>query len=148
MLDEEHRHRSLAAVLDDVPPRGRALLAIDDAELVDDIGGALAALASSRRQGLMIVATGKPDSLRQSYGHWTGVVRRSRLGIVASASSDLDGDLIGVVLPRRLPIPARPGLVWMVSDGDAILAQVAVDLGAHPVEAGRSRGVLSNQAEL
>ena len=44
----------------------------------------------------MIVATGKPDSLRQSYGHWTGVVRRSRLGIVMAAASDLDGDLVGV----------------------------------------------------
>ena len=76
-------------------PTGRVLIAIDDAELVDDIGGALAALAASRRPGLMIVATGKPDSLRQSYGHWTGVVRRSRLGIVMAASNDLDGDLVG-----------------------------------------------------
>jgi S-DNA-T family DNA segregation ATPase FtsK/SpoIIIE len=76
----------------------------------------------------MIIATGKPDSLRQSYGHWTGVVRRSRLGIVTSASSDLDGDLLGAMLPRRLPIPARAGLVWMVADGEAVLAQVAADL--------------------
>ena len=76
----------------------------------------------------MIVATGKPDSLRQSYGHWTGVVRRSRLGIVTSSSSDLDGDLLGAMLPRRLPIPARPGLVWVVVDGEVALAQVAVDL--------------------
>ena len=50
VLDEQHRHRSLAAILDDVPPVGRVLLAIDDAELVDDIGGALAALAA--RAGL------------------------------------------------------------------------------------------------
>jgi S-DNA-T family DNA segregation ATPase FtsK/SpoIIIE len=148
VLAERHRHRSLAAILDDIPPTGRVLLAIDDAELVDDIGGALAALAASRRSGLMIVATGKPDSLRQSYGHWTGVVRRSRLGIVTAASSDLDGDLVGVILPRRLPIPARPGLAWLVSDGDAVLAQVAVDSDPNRLDAGRSRGLLSNQAEL
>jgi S-DNA-T family DNA segregation ATPase FtsK/SpoIIIE len=148
VLDERHRHRSLAEMLDDLPPTGRVLIAVDDADLVDDIGGALAALAASRRPGLMIVATGKPDSLRQSYGHWTGVVRRSRLGIVAAASNDLDGDLVGVVLPRRLPIPARPGLVWLVSAGDAVLAQVAVDPGPHPLDAGRSHALLSNPAGL
>jgi S-DNA-T family DNA segregation ATPase FtsK/SpoIIIE len=75
----------------------------------------------------LIIATGTPDSLRQSYGHWTGVIRRSRLGLVTTAASDLDGDLLGAMLPRRLPIPARPGLVWLVADGDIVLAQVAVD---------------------
>ncbi|MEY2417221.1 MAG: segregation ATPase FtsK/SpoIIIE, family, partial [Ilumatobacteraceae bacterium] len=148
MLDQQHRHRSLAAIFDDIPPCGRVLIAVDDAELVDDMGGALAALSASRRPGLMIVATGKPDSLRQSYGHWTGVIRRSRLGLVMAASSDLDGDLIGMVLPRSMPIPARPGLVWLVSDGQAVLAQVAVDAGPHPPDAGCSHDVLSNQAEL
>ncbi len=127
MLDEQHRHRSLEEIVGEIPSSGRVLIAIDDAEMVDDIGGALAALAASRRHGLLIVATGKPDSLRQSYGHWTAVVRRSRLGMVTSASSDLDGDLLGVTLPRRLPVPARPGLVWLVADGDAVLTQVGID---------------------
>jgi S-DNA-T family DNA segregation ATPase FtsK/SpoIIIE len=127
VVGDEHRHRALSEIIDVVPPTGRVLIAIDDAEMVDDVGGALAALAGSRRHGLMIIATGKPDSLRQSYGHWTGVVRRSRLGIVTSASNDLDGDLLGAMLPRRLPIPARPGLAWLVSDGDIVLTQVAVD---------------------
>jgi S-DNA-T family DNA segregation ATPase FtsK/SpoIIIE len=127
VLGEEHRHRSLSEIIDDVPSAGRVLIAIDDAEMVDDVSGALAALTASRRHGLMIIATGKPDSLRQSYGHWTGVVRRSRLGVVTSASNDLDGDLLGAMLPRRVPIAARPGLVWLVSDGITVLAQVAVD---------------------
>ena len=94
------------------------LIVVDDAELVDDIGEALAALAASHRHGLMIVAAGKPDSLRQSYGHWTAVVRRSRLGLVATAANDLDGDLLGAMLPRRTPIAPRPGLMWLVADGD------------------------------
>jgi S-DNA-T family DNA segregation ATPase FtsK/SpoIIIE len=126
-LGEQHRHRALSEIIDDVPSTGRVLIAIDDAEMVDDANGALAALAASRRHGLMIIATGKPDSLRQSYGHWTGVVRRSRLGVVMSASNDLDGDLLGAMLPRRLPIPARPGLVWLVGDGAIAMAQIAVD---------------------
>ncbi len=127
VLDERHRHRALGDILGDLPSTGRVLIAVDDAELVDDIGGALAALAASRRPGLMIIATGKPDSLRQSYGHWTGVVRRSRLGMVTAASNDLDGDLLGAMVPRRLPIAARPGLAWLVSDGEVTLTQVAVD---------------------
>jgi S-DNA-T family DNA segregation ATPase FtsK/SpoIIIE len=75
----------------------------------------------------MIIAAGKPDSLRQSYGHWTSVVRRSRLGLVTTAANDLDGDLLGAMLPRRTPIDPRPGLVWLVADGDVTLLQVAVD---------------------
>jgi S-DNA-T family DNA segregation ATPase FtsK/SpoIIIE len=92
----------------------------------------LASLAASRRHGLLIVATGKPDSLRQTYGHWTGVVRRSRLGLVTTAANDLDGDLLGAMLPRRTPIAPRPGLVWLVSDGTFVLTQVAVDAPIAP----------------
>jgi DNA segregation ATPase FtsK/SpoIIIE, S-DNA-T family len=130
VFGEERRYRSFGEIIDDVPATGRVLIAVDDAEMVDDVGGALASLAASRRHGLVIIATGKPDSLRQSYGHWTGVVRRSRLGLVTSAANDLDGDLLGTMLPRRLPVPARPGLVWLISDGDVVLTQVAVDAAA------------------
>ncbi|MEP7203254.1 MAG: FtsK/SpoIIIE domain-containing protein [Ilumatobacteraceae bacterium] len=133
----QNRCRSLDEVLDHVPPTGRVLIAVDDAELVDDVGGALASLAASRRAGLMIVATGKPDSLRQSYGHWTGVVRRSRLGVVSTACNELDGDLLGAFLPRRIPVAARPGLAWLVSDGTAVLAQIAMD-AASEVEYGNA----------
>jgi S-DNA-T family DNA segregation ATPase FtsK/SpoIIIE len=127
VFGDENRCRSLDEIVGDVPSSGRVLIAIDDSELVDDMDGMLAKHAASRRPGLLIVATGKPDSLRQSYGHWTGVVRRSRLGIVTAASNDLDGDLLGAVLPRRLPIAARPGLAWLVGNGDVELVQVAVD---------------------
>jgi S-DNA-T family DNA segregation ATPase FtsK/SpoIIIE len=121
----QNRHRSLADLVDSVPCDGNVLIAVDDAELVDDVGGMLAALAASRRPGLLIAAAGKPDSLRHIYGHWTGVVRRSRLGIVTTAANDLDGDLLCATLPRRVPIAPRPGLVWVISDGLVVLAQVA-----------------------
>ena len=127
VFGEQNRHRSLADIIDAVPCDGHVLIAVDDAELVDDVGGLLAGLAASRRAGLMIVAAGKPDSLRHSYGHWTGVVRRSRLGVVATAANDLDGDLLCADLPRRVPIAPRPGLVWVVSDGGVVLAQAAID---------------------
>ena len=134
-IGAENRHRSFAEFVHDLPSQGRVLIAVDDAELVDDVGGVLASLASSRRHDLMIVATGKPDALRHSYGHWTGVVRRSRLGIVTAAANDLDADLLGAVLPRRLPIAARPGLAWLVSDGNVVLTQIAVDHAQEPAAA-------------
>ena len=103
------------------------LLVVDDAELTDDTSGALAALIHRRRSGLLVVAAAKPDALRQAYGHWTGTVRRSRLGIVAAAGGELDGDLLGVMAPRRLPVAARAGLVWLIDNGTMTLCQLAVD---------------------
>ena len=144
----ENRHRSLAELIDAVPGEGRVLIAVDDAELVDDVGGVLASLAASRRHDLLIVATGKPDALRHTYGHWTGVVRRSRLGVVTAAASDLDADLLGAVLPRRLPIAARPGLAWLVSDGDVVLTQIAVDHADEPTAAAREPSPFKSSRSL
>jgi S-DNA-T family DNA segregation ATPase FtsK/SpoIIIE len=110
----------------DAPSRDTLLL-VDDAELTDDPTGALTALIRRRGGDLLVVAAAKPDALRQSYGHWTSVIRRSRLGIVAAAGGELDGDLLGVTLPRRLPTSARPGLAWLVDNGVVTLCQIAVD---------------------
>jgi S-DNA-T family DNA segregation ATPase FtsK/SpoIIIE len=87
----------------------------------------LAALATSRRPGITIVAAARPDAIRQAYGHWTGVVRRSRLGLVATGGGDTDGDVLGAALPRRAALPSRPGLMWLVDRGRVVLVQVAVD---------------------
>ncbi len=128
------------SLLDQLPPGRSVLLVIDDAEAVDDPGGKLAALAASGRSGLWIVAGGRPDALRQMYGHWTTVLRRSRTGLVLTGGSDLDGDLLGVVLPRRSPVPSRPGLGWLVAGGPAHLVQVAVDT-AEPATGATSRAL-------
>jgi S-DNA-T family DNA segregation ATPase FtsK/SpoIIIE len=102
------------------------LIVVDDAELVDDPNGALAALVTSGRADCTMFAAARPDALRQAYGHWTGVLRRSRLGLVSAGGSDLDGDLLGATLPRRLPVPTRQGLMWMVAQGSTSLVQVAI----------------------
>lgn len=117
LLDE------LAAHLARVP----ALLIVDDADAVDDPSGQLAALAASG-PGLLIAAAGRPDALRQSYGHWTGVVRRSRLGLIAASGTEFDGDLLNVQIPRRMPVSARPGLWWVADGGDVRLLQAAIDV--------------------
>ncbi len=122
LLDE------LTAHLDSAPNNFTqpALLVIDDSEAIDDVSGRLAGLAA-RGSGLCIAAAGRPDALRQAYGHWTGVLRRSRLGLVATGGTDLDGDLLSVALPRRTPVPARPGLWWVSDNGSARLMQMGVD---------------------
>jgi S-DNA-T family DNA segregation ATPase FtsK/SpoIIIE len=108
-----------------LPTEVDVLVVVDDAELVDDPNGVLAAAAVGR-PGRTVVAAGRPDALRQSYGHWTTVLRRSRTGLVASGGSDSDGDLLSATLPRRTPVAARPGLAWLVVQGTVALVQVAV----------------------
>ncbi|HEU4841431.1 MAG TPA: hypothetical protein VFT09_08315, partial [Ilumatobacteraceae bacterium] len=99
------------------------LLVVDDAERVDD--PRLGPLAAERRPGLLIAAAGRPDALRTLYGHWTGVVRRSRLGVLLAAGADVDGDVLGELLPRRPPIPPRPGLAWFVDARGRRLGQLS-----------------------
>jgi S-DNA-T family DNA segregation ATPase FtsK/SpoIIIE len=104
---------------------GPALLAVDDAERVDDVDGRLAALLAERRPGVLVVAAARPDALRSLYGHWTSVVRRSRIGVLLAACADIDGDLLGELLPRHRPLPPRPGLAFLVDAGGRRLAQLS-----------------------
>jgi S-DNA-T family DNA segregation ATPase FtsK/SpoIIIE len=102
------------------------LLLADDADAADDwVAAAVGGLLAARRTDVLVVAAGLPDALRSAYGHWTGVVRRSRLGVLTAACADLDGELLGAVLPRRPPLPPRPGLCWIVDRGVVELVQVA-----------------------
>jgi S-DNA-T family DNA segregation ATPase FtsK/SpoIIIE len=117
--------QALAEVLTHLAAGRPTLLAIDDAELVHDGDGRLTALIAARTAGLVVVAAGRGDALRQTYGHWTAAVRRSRLGVMLTGASDVDADLFGVVLPRSIPLAARPGLAHVVDRGELVLAQLA-----------------------
>jgi S-DNA-T family DNA segregation ATPase FtsK/SpoIIIE len=103
---------------------GRTLVVIDDAELFDDLDGVVREWLT-RPSGVEVVAAGRADALRQGYGHWTAVLRRGRLGLLAASCGELDADLFGTVLPRRLPVAPRPGLMWALQQGDVRLVQVA-----------------------
>lgn len=110
--------------LPDALPEGEVLLVVDDAETVDDPEGRV--MQWLGRPDVTVLAAALPDALRSTYGHWTHVVRRRRIGLVAAAGSDLDGDLLGVALPRSLPVRPRPGLMWLVECGHPRLVQVAL----------------------
>jgi S-DNA-T family DNA segregation ATPase FtsK/SpoIIIE len=115
---------ALGTVEREVGPR---LLVVDDAERVDDPGGRLAALVAERRPDLLVAAAGRPDALRWMYGHWTSVVRRSRIGVLLAACTDIDGDVLGELLPRHRPLSPRPGLAWLVDAGGRRLVQLATE---------------------
>ena len=104
---------------------GPAVLFIDDAEAFDDTDGAIAGLLSAGRPDLHVIAAGRSDSLRSLYGHWTVTVRRSKTGLLLRPNIDLDGDLLGVTLPRRSPVRLSVGRGYLIHNGDWDIVQVA-----------------------
>jgi S-DNA-T family DNA segregation ATPase FtsK/SpoIIIE len=72
-----------------------------------------------------VLAAATADALRAAYGHWTQRVRRSRLGVLLRPDLDLDGELLGVSLPRRPPVTPLPGRGYLVHDGRHEMVQCA-----------------------
>ncbi len=104
---------------------GRMLLVIDDAERVDDTDGVIASILRRSDGVVTIAAAARLDAVRAAYGHWIREIVRSRCGVIMTAPGEIDGDLLGVVLPRRTPIPARPGLGWIIDGRGHRLVQFA-----------------------
>ena len=108
------------------------LVLVDDADLVDDPSNALGTLATSARSGLHLVAAGRADRLRATYGHWTTNLRSSGVGLVLRPDLDRDGDLWGIRLPRDVESRRGDGRGLLVADGEVELVQVATtDLADH-----------------
>ena len=122
----------LTSLRERIPAGRRAVVVVDDADVIDDVHGVLAALAAD--DTVSLVVAGRPDVLR-AYGHWTQVVRRSRLGVLLRPQSDADGDLLGVALPRRRPPLSVPGRGYLVTDGGCELVQLA-RTGGGPADRG------------
>jgi S-DNA-T family DNA segregation ATPase FtsK/SpoIIIE len=115
-------HRAAAEVLASDRP---AILLVDDAELVDDPSGALAGLVEGHDPRVAVIAAGRADVLRSAYTHWTRAIRRSKAGLLLQPNVDLDGELVGVTLPRRAPVALGAGRGWLVSGADLDVVQVA-----------------------
>jgi len=104
---------------------GRQVILIDDADALDDPGDAIVNLLTQRLPELHLIIAGRADNLRSAYGHWTQQVRRSRSGVLLRPDIDLDGDLLGVRLPRRAPVPITVARGYLINDGGAELIQAA-----------------------
>ena len=94
-----------------------AAIVVDDAHRVDDETGTLAAIARGDVDHVTLLAGARADGVRAGYGHWTRAVASCRCGIVMTSRADPDGDLLGVQIPRRPLLRARPGLGWIVDTG-------------------------------
>ena len=105
---------------------GPALLLVDDAERVEDPDGVLSGLLASGPPHLRIAAAGRNDDVRTLYSHWTKTLRRSRCGILLRPNIDLDGDLLGVNVPRRASVPMTTGRGYLCLNGHATLMQTAL----------------------
>ena len=105
----------------------RILVTLDDAERFDDREGWLREVVAGEHPNVTIAVAAGLDAVRSGYGHWTRDVARSRCGLILTAASEIDGDLLGVTLPRRSLVPARPGLGWLVDGSGHRLVQVALD---------------------
>ncbi|MEU8242692.1 FtsK/SpoIIIE domain-containing protein [Actinoplanes missouriensis] len=104
---------------------GPAVLLVDDAEGLDDADGALAGLLGAGLPDLHVIAAGRADGLRTLYGHWTQTVRRGKAGLLLRPNIDLDGDLLGVTLPRRAPVRVGVGRGYLIHNGEWDITQVA-----------------------
>ncbi|MES4887432.1 FtsK/SpoIIIE domain-containing protein [Streptomyces sp. NPDC096012] len=104
---------------------GPALLLVDDADTIEDGLGVLDHWLSAALPGHHLVAAGRADALRRTYGHWTQRARDSRCGILLAPDHDLDGDLLGTTLPRHDRLAPLPGRGYLVIDGVAGGVQVA-----------------------
>ena len=126
MFADTERERIVAAIEVDLATPddpGSILVVVDDAERVEDDGGRLARLLS--RPGVTFAVAARLESVRVAYGHWTREVARGRCGLIMTSTGEVDGELLGVTLPRRSMIPPRPGLAWIVDHGGQRLVQVA-----------------------
>jgi S-DNA-T family DNA segregation ATPase FtsK/SpoIIIE len=102
---------------------GPHLVLVDDAAGVD--AAALAELLDERRPDVHVVAADQSDVLRTAYGHWTQVVRRSRLGLLLGPPGHGDGDLWQVTLPR-VQVGPLPGRALLVAPEGIELVQAAL----------------------
>jgi S-DNA-T family DNA segregation ATPase FtsK/SpoIIIE len=107
------------------------LLLIDDADAIDDETGRLDELLSEDRPNLFVVAAGRAESLRSTFSHWTRSLRESALGVLLQPNLDLDGELLGVSLPRRVPLAMPVGRGFVVNGGELEIVQVARPLSEY-----------------
>ena len=107
---------------------GPLLVLVDDADRTEDHHGAITALLAARNPLHHVVVAGRNDRLRSRYGHWTREVRAHGLGLLLVPDLDLDGDLLGIRLPRRPPVDLVTGRGWLASSssGGGGFVQVAL----------------------
>jgi S-DNA-T family DNA segregation ATPase FtsK/SpoIIIE len=100
---------------------GPVLALIDDGHRLD--GEGLRELLQEACAHLHLVVSVANTALRASFGHWTRRLTESRTAVLLCPDVDLDGELLGVHLPRRAPAEGGVGRGWLVADGTTTYLQ-------------------------
>ena len=106
------------------------IVIVDDAHLVADESQTLARVLAVPDSSLLFIVAGRNNDLRTLYSHWTGQIRKSRLGVLLVPDLDYDGDLLGVRLPRHPAATMSEARGYGCQNGAATLIQgVTVNTG-------------------
>ena len=104
----------------------RMVVFVDDAERIDIDKGPLYDIARTSPTHATIIATVRSSTARQGYSHWTRFVRASGTGVLLEPDQALDGELLGVRLPRGQRLDKVTGRGYLVDSGVSEVVQVAV----------------------
>ncbi len=101
--------------------------------VLDDAGELAESHAASSLE--MLIKRGRDSHVRvlasleagqaRHYAAWVREIRKDGRGVLLDPNLDLDGELLGVRLPRRSNAVFPPGRGYVVIDGRVVLAQVA-----------------------
>lgn len=101
---------------------------IDDAEELAEGAAAYALeplVKRARDSSLRFVAAAEARALQRAFGGWLSELRKDKQGLLLDPDPDVDGDLLGVRLPRSYKPSLPPGRGYLVTRGGIELLQVA-----------------------
>jgi S-DNA-T family DNA segregation ATPase FtsK/SpoIIIE len=107
---------------------GPLVVVIDDAEeLAESIGAQPleAVVRRGRDLDVRVVAACERQAAQRAFSGWLRELRKEEHGVLLSPDADVDGDLLGVRLPRRTNPIFPPGRGYLVERGTVQLVQVA-----------------------
>lgn len=83
-------------------------------------------LRRGRDAAIHVVAAAESAGALRTYGGWIPQIRRDRRALLLNPDADIDGDLVGVRLPRRAGGGMPPGRGYLCLDGRIELVQVGL----------------------
>lgn len=102
------------------------IIVVDDADQLAD-GLVSTSLETIVRQGrdteVRVVAAGETQAVARAFSGWLRELRKDEHGLLLNAQPDIDGDILGVRLPRR-SVAGLPGRGYLVNRGVVELVQV------------------------
>ena len=102
------------------------VIVIDDGEELSEIAGLEVIAKRGRDVGFRIVGAAEVQAASRAYGGWIAEVRKEKQGLLLTPDHDIDGDLLGVRLPRGGPSAYPPGRGFLVERGAFALIQVGL----------------------